>query len=54
MATVQEFAARLTAAQDAGVSHAVILPNLMVAFRSSFGELPAGFVMPAAVMLPPS
>lgn len=43
---VAVFAAHLTAAQEAGVSHALILPRLMLAFRASFGEPPAGFVLP--------
>jgi hypothetical protein len=49
---VGEFARELTAAQDAGVSHAVLLPRLMLAFRAHFGEPPAGFVMPALPGLP--
>lgn len=47
---VEDFARRLTAAQDAGVSHAILLPRMMLAFRRSFGEPPPGFVLPA---LPP-
>ncbi len=44
---VAAFALHLTEAQAAGVSHALIIPQLMVAFRESFGELPAGTVLPA-------
>lgn len=44
---VAEFARHLSEAQEAGVSHAVLLPRMMLAFRASFGEVPAGFVMPA-------
>lgn len=39
-------AASLVAASDAGVSQAVILPQLMLAFRQAFGEMPAGFKFP--------
>ena len=44
---VEEFAAKLTAAQDAGVSHAILLPRMLLAFRRSFGEPPPGFQLPA-------
>lgn len=47
-ASVAEFARLLTAAQDAGVSHAILLPRMMLAFRRSFGELPAGTVLPVS------
>ena len=40
-------AGTLAAASDAGVSHALILPRLMLAFRGAFGEPPPGFVLPA-------
>lgn len=33
-------------ASDAGVSHALILPRLMLVFRSAFGEMPPGFKLP--------
>ncbi len=33
-------------ASDAGVSHALVLPRLVLVFRQSFGEPPAGFVVP--------
>lgn len=36
----------LREAQDAGVSHALILPQLVLAFRESFGEMPPGFAIP--------
>jgi hypothetical protein len=48
-ADVETFAAHLAAAQADEVSHAIILPRLMLAFRRSFGEPPAGFALP---MLP--
>lgn len=51
-AAVEDFARRLTAAQEAGVSHAIILPRLMLAFRRSFGELPPGVTMPAIPWMP--
>lgn len=31
---------------DAGVPTALILPQLVLVFRSSFGEMPAGFTIP--------
>lgn len=46
-ADVETFARHLSEAQAAEVSHALILPRLMLAFRRSFGEPPPGFVMPA-------
>jgi hypothetical protein len=36
----------LVAANDAGVSHALILPQLVLVFRTAFGEMPAGFTIP--------
>lgn len=45
-ATVELFARQLAETQEAGVSHAIILPRLMLAFRRAFGEPPPGFVMP--------
>lgn len=36
----------LRAASDAGVSHALILPQLVLVFREKFGEMPAGFTLP--------
>ena len=33
-------------AADAGVSHALILPQLVLVFREAFGEMPAGFTLP--------
>lgn len=39
-----ELANALRAASDAGVSHSIILPQLMLIFRSSFGEPPAGLL----------
>jgi hypothetical protein len=46
-----ELAGALRDASDAGVSHALILPRLMLVFRQVFGEPPAGFVLPG---MPPS
>lgn len=43
---VATFAQHLSAAQDAGVSHAILLPRMMLAFRRSFGEPPPGFALP--------
>ena len=47
---VKQDAARLAetlkAASDAGVSHALILPQLVLVFREVFGEMPAGFSLP--------
>lgn len=40
-------------ASDAGVSHALVLPRLMLVFRQSFGEPPAGFVVPGMPELTP-
>lgn len=39
-------AGTLKAASDAGVSHALILPQLVLVFREVFGEMPAGFTLP--------
>lgn len=39
-------AGELRDATDAGVSHAVILPQLVLVFRQVFGEMPAGFTIP--------
>lgn len=36
----------LREASDAGVSHAIILPQLVLVFRQSFGEIPEGFQVP--------
>lgn len=47
---VSEFARHLTEAQEAGVSHAVLLPRMMLAFRANFGEMPAG--LPAWPAIP--
>lgn len=47
--TVERFARELSEAQEANVSHALILPRLMLAFRRSFGEPPPGFVLPAGI-----
>lgn len=49
---VEEFARKLAAAQEAGVSHAILLPRMMLAFRRSFGEAPPGFVLPGGMTLP--
>lgn len=39
-----ELATLLRDASDAGVSHALVLPRLVLVFRQSFGEPPAGFL----------
>lgn len=36
----------LREASDAGVSHALILPQLVLVFRTAFGEMPPGFTIP--------
>jgi hypothetical protein len=41
-----ELAVALREASDAGVSHALIIPQLMLVFRDAFGELPAGMTVP--------
>lgn len=41
-----ELAAALKDALDADVGQALVLPRLMLAFRQSFGDLPAGIVLP--------
>jgi len=33
-------------ASDAGVSPALILPQLVLVFREAFGEMPPGFTLP--------
>jgi hypothetical protein len=33
-------------ASDAGVSHALILPRLVLVFREAFGEMPPGMTIP--------
>lgn len=33
-------------ASDAGVSHALILPRLVLVFREALGEMPQGFTIP--------
>lgn len=43
--SAQQLATQLREANDAGVSHALILPQLMIVFRETFGDIPAG-VMP--------
>lgn len=45
-AQARELAVTLREASDAGVSHALILPRLILVFRESFGEPPAGFQLP--------
>jgi hypothetical protein len=39
-----DLAGTLRDASDAGVSHALVLPRLVLVFRQSFGEPPAGFL----------
>lgn len=46
-ANAKMLALSLREATDAGVSHAVILPQLVLAFREEFGEMPAGFSLPS-------
>jgi hypothetical protein len=49
----RELAVSLRDASDAGVSHALILPRLVLVFRQSFGEPPAGFAIPGMPGLVP-
>ncbi len=55
---VQEDAGKLAdtlrAATEAGVSHAVILPQLVIVFRDAFGEMPdaVGELLAAAAQAP--
>lgn len=42
----------LRAATDAGVSHAIILPQLVLVFRQVFGEMPDGLVIPGLPQVP--
>lgn len=42
----QQLAETLMAAADAGVSNALILPQLVLIFRQVFGEMPTGFQVP--------
>lgn len=39
-------ASTLRDASDAGVSHALIVPQMMLVFRAVFGEMPAGVSIP--------
>lgn len=41
-----KLATTLQAASEAGVSHALILPQLLLVFREAFGEMPPGFTLP--------
>jgi hypothetical protein len=45
-ATATLLAGELRDASDAGVSHAIILPQLVLVFREAFGEMPAGLTIP--------
>jgi hypothetical protein len=42
----KRLAETLRDASDAGVSHALILPQLMLVFREAFGAMPPGFQLP--------
>lgn len=41
-----QLAETLRDASDAGVSPALVLPQLVLVFREAFGEMPAGLVIP--------
>ena len=41
-----QLASTLRDASDAGVSHALVLPQLVLVFREVFGEMPAGLSIP--------
>lgn len=45
-AKARQLADALSAASDAGVSPALIMPRLMLVFREAFGAMPAGFKLP--------
>lgn len=45
-ADATRLAETLRDASDAGVPHALILPQLVLVFREAFGEMPAGFKLP--------
>lgn len=51
-ATATQLAEQLRGATDAGVSHAVILPQLVLVFREVFGEMPAGLSIPGMPQIP--
>lgn len=51
--SANELATRLRAASDAGVSPALILPQLMLIFRSSFGAPPPELLSMLAGSPPP-
>jgi hypothetical protein len=42
----RQLAETMRDASDAGVPHALILPQLVFVFRETFGEMPAGFAIP--------
>lgn len=52
--TAGELAAALREASDAGVSHALILPQLMLIFRTSFGPPPPELLAALAGGGPPA
>lgn len=45
-AKATDLAEALRLATDRGVSHAIVLPQLVLVFRQVFGEMPAGMQMP--------
>lgn len=49
--SAERLAADLVAASDAGVSHALILPQLVLVFREAFGDIPAGVLPQLGGML---
>ncbi len=49
-----DLAEALRDATDAGVSHALILPQLLLVFRETFGSMPDGFAAQLAGLGVPS
>lgn len=46
-------AVALRDASDAGVSHALILPQLIIVFREAFGEMPPNLMQQLSGLTPP-
>lgn len=49
-ADAEKLAVTLRDASDAGVSHALILPQLVLVFREAFGEMPEGMQIPGMTL----
>lgn len=48
----EALAVALRDASDAGVSHALVLPQLVLVFREAFGEMPPHLVQQLATLTP--